>query len=76
MLWMLIYSILEVTYVFSENQHSIALTDNYIHFSSRLSRGFKQDPPPPAKSGATGRVLLQPHGIFMMELTTEIEHLE
>ena len=45
MLWILIYSILEVAYVFSENQHSTAVTDNYTHFSSGPSRGLKQDPP-------------------------------
>lgn len=49
MLWMLIYSILAVKYVCIEYQHNAALTDNYAHFLSGLSRGLKQDPPPPGK---------------------------
>jgi hypothetical protein len=78
MLWVLKYRILEAVYINNESQHITAQTDIYTHFSSGLSRSLKQDhpPAPPAKSGATGRVLLQQHGIFMVELTTEIEHLE
>lgn len=76
MLWFLVYSILEAVYIFNESQHITLLAYSYTHFSSGLSRGLKDDPPPPAKSGATELVLVQQHGIFMMELTTEIGHLE
>jgi hypothetical protein len=48
------------------------------HFSSGLSRGWELDPSPSLRQNLAplGVLLLYQHGIFMTELTTEIEHLE